>query len=262
MNATVKPPAALGISPKAIAGTTMKAVQMYSPYGYRGKVGLILPSTNTVIEPEFNQMAPKGVSIHSGRIMLLGKASEESYRAMGDATARAAAELATAEPDVIAWGCTSGSCVVPRETLEGSIVSNSGIQAVSTMTAVFEALQAFGVKTISLGTLTWTSSTRPKLRYWSVKVSRLLLGTGWNWVRHRKSGAVSAACARIPLSLGPLCRPTGKRVDLPELHQPRDYRHARRFGEGTGQASYFQQPGDVLGFVAPHRHPGSHRRLR
>lgn len=152
MNAVVKNTAALGVSPKTIAGTTMKAVQMYSPYGYRGKVGLILPSTNTVIEPEFNQMAPKGVSIHSSRIMLLGKASEESYHAMRDDTGRAAAELATAEPDVIAWGCTSGSCVVPRETLEGSIVTNSGIQAVSTMTAVFEALQAFGVKTISLGT--------------------------------------------------------------------------------------------------------------
>lgn len=142
----------LGISPKQIAGTTMKAVQMYSPYGYRGKIGLIVPSTNTVCEPEFNRMAPKGVSIHSGRIMLLGKASEESYRAMGDATGRAAAELATAEPDVIAWGCTSGSCVVPREQLEGAIVDNSGIQAVSTMTAVFEALAAFGAKTISLGT--------------------------------------------------------------------------------------------------------------
>lgn len=152
MDAIVKKKTAPGIAPQAIAGKTMKAVQMYSPYGYRGKIGLILPSTNTVIEPEFNRMAPKGVSIHSARIMLLGKASEESYFAMRDDTGRAAAELATAEPDVIAWGCTSGSCVVPREVLEGSIVDRSGIEAVSTMTAVFEALKAFGVKTISLGT--------------------------------------------------------------------------------------------------------------
>jgi arylmalonate decarboxylase len=142
----------IGVSPRQIAGTTMKAVQMYSPYGYRGKIGLIVPSTNTVIEPEFNRMAPKGVSIHSGRIMLLGKASEESYVKMGEETGRAAAELSTAEVDVIAWGCTSGSCVVPREQLEGSIVENSNIPAVSTMTAVFEAIKAFGAKTISLGT--------------------------------------------------------------------------------------------------------------
>lgn len=152
MNITDNTKRALGISPQAIAGKTMKAVQMYSPYGYRGKIGLIVPSTNTVIEPEFNRMAPKGVSIHSGRIMLLGKASEESYVKMGEETGRAAAELGTAEVDVIAWGCTSGSCVVPRDQLEGSIVSNSGIEAVSTMSAVFEAIKAFGAKTISLGT--------------------------------------------------------------------------------------------------------------
>lgn len=141
----------LGISPRAVAGTTMKAVQMYSPYGYRGKIGLILPSTNTVIEPEFNRMAPKGVSIHSGRIMLLGKATEESYIKMGEETGRAAAELATAEVDVIAWGCTSGSCVVPREQLEGAIIDAAGVAAISTMSAVFAALRAFGATTISLG---------------------------------------------------------------------------------------------------------------
>lgn len=142
----------LGVTPQQVAGKTMKAVQMYSPYGYRGKIGLIVPSTNTVIEPEFNRMAPMGVSVHSARIMLLGKATEESYRAMGEETGRAAAELATAEPDIIAWGCTSGSCVVPREELEGAIVERSHIPAVSTMSALFDALNAYGAKTISLGT--------------------------------------------------------------------------------------------------------------
>lgn len=153
MNSSERPlPPGIGVAPQAIGGKTMKAVQMYSPYGYRGKIGLIVPSTNTVIEPEFNRMAPKGVSVHSGRIMLLGKATEESYIKMGEETGRAAAELGTAEVDVIAWGCTSGSCVVPREQLEGAIVENSGIPAVSTMTAVFEAMQVFGAKTVSLGT--------------------------------------------------------------------------------------------------------------
>lgn len=148
----VKENSGLGVSPQQVAGKTMKAVQMYSPYGYRGKIGLIVPSTNTVIEPEFNRMAPMGVSVHSARIMLLGQASVESYQAMGDETGRAAAELATAEPDIIAWGCTSGSCVVPREQLEGAIVERSNIPAVSTMSALFDALKAYGAKTISLGT--------------------------------------------------------------------------------------------------------------
>ncbi|MCG8508382.1 MAG: hypothetical protein MI741_04060, partial [Rhodospirillales bacterium] len=71
------------VPPEQIAGNTMKAVQMYSPYGYRGRIGLIVPSTNTVNEPEFYQMAPPGVSIHTARINLLVKATTESYHAMG-----------------------------------------------------------------------------------------------------------------------------------------------------------------------------------
>jgi maleate cis-trans isomerase len=150
MNDDVKKP--LGVPPEQVAGTTMKAVQMYSPYGYRGKIGLIVPSTNTVNEPEFNMMAPRGVSVHAGRIMLLGKATHESYYKMADDTERAAAELATAEVDVIAWGCTSGSVIVPHTTLEERIVSVSGIPAVTTMGSVLEALRALGAKRIALGT--------------------------------------------------------------------------------------------------------------
>lgn len=142
----------LGITPQQVAGKTMKAVQMYSPYGYRAKIGLIVPSTNTVNEPEFNMMAPAGVSIHSARIMLLGKATEESYIKMGEETSRAAFELATAEVDVIAWGCTSGSVVLPREKLEKMIVDASGIPAASTISAVLAALEAVGAKKIALGT--------------------------------------------------------------------------------------------------------------
>jgi len=142
----------LGITPQQIAGKTMKAVQMYSVYGYRAKIGLIVPSTNTIAEPEFNVLAPLGVSIHSSRIMLLGKATEESYHKMGDDTSRAAAELATAEVDVIAWACTSGSVVVPASKLEGMIVDASGIPAITTMNAVLKALKTVGARTIALGT--------------------------------------------------------------------------------------------------------------
>ena len=130
----------------------MKAVQMYSPYGYRAKIGLIVPSTNTVNEPEFYTMAPRGVSIHTARIMLLGKATEESYLKMGNETSRAASELATAEVDVIAWGCTSGGVVMPCEKIESMIVEASGIPGVATISAVTTALKAVGAKKIALGT--------------------------------------------------------------------------------------------------------------
>lgn len=33
-------------------------------YGWRGRIGLMIPYDNTVIEPEFNRTAPYGVSVH------------------------------------------------------------------------------------------------------------------------------------------------------------------------------------------------------
>ena len=154
MNASNKDQATLaGIPPIQVAGTTMKAVQMYSPYGYRAKIGVIVPSTNTVAEPEFNLMAPCGVSIHGNRILLLGKTSQDSYNKMADETVRAARELATAEVDVIAWACTSGSIVVPAAKIEGMITENAeNIPATSTIRSVMKALKAVGAKTIALGT--------------------------------------------------------------------------------------------------------------
>ena len=141
-----------GVAPEAIAGTTMKAVQMYSPYGSRAKIGLIVPSTNTINEPEFYRMAPRGVSIHTARIKLLGKATTESYHAMADETVRAASELGTAEVDVVAWGCTSGSVIVPRDRLEAAMSEQSGVPSITTFGSVLAAMKAMGVKRVALGT--------------------------------------------------------------------------------------------------------------
>jgi maleate isomerase len=37
-------------------------------YGWRGRVGLIVPPANTTIEPEFAEMLPAGVSLHVARL--------------------------------------------------------------------------------------------------------------------------------------------------------------------------------------------------
>lgn len=130
----------------------MKAVSMYSPYGWRGKIGLIVPSTNTVNEPEFWRMAPPGVSIHSDRVLLLGNATQESYDAMADALGSAAERLATAEVDVVAYGCTSGSIVCPMPELLDQMGSQTKTPAVATAGAVVAALNALGARKIAVGT--------------------------------------------------------------------------------------------------------------
>lgn len=145
-------PTAKAVAPEKIAGNVMKAVQFYSPYGYRAKIGLIMPGVNTNCEPEIYRIAPKGVSIHTTRMILTGKATKESYFRMEKDTERAAAELETAEVDVIGWACTSGGVYCPPERVEGSISRIAGCPAVSTINAVIAALKAVNAKRIALGT--------------------------------------------------------------------------------------------------------------
>ena len=37
--------------------------------GYRAKIGVIVPSTNTVVEHDFARVRPPGVTFHSGRFL-------------------------------------------------------------------------------------------------------------------------------------------------------------------------------------------------
>jgi arylmalonate decarboxylase len=130
----------------------MKAVSMYSPYGWRGKIGLIVPSTNTVNEPEFWRLAPPGVTIHTDRVLLRGKATEESYFQMADALTQAAERLATAEVDIVAYGCTSGSIICPLPELLERMSEQTRTPATAAAGAVVSALTALGARKVAVAT--------------------------------------------------------------------------------------------------------------
>jgi maleate cis-trans isomerase len=78
-------------------------------YGWRGRIGLLVPSINTTMETEFWRIAPEGVSVHSARIAGGRHGTPEELRGMENASKQAAQEVAMVEPDVVVYGCTSGS---------------------------------------------------------------------------------------------------------------------------------------------------------
>ena len=78
-------------------------------YGWRGRIGLLVPSINTTMETEFWRIAPQGVSVHSARIAGGRHGTPEELRGMENASKQAAQEVAMVEPDVVVYGCTSGS---------------------------------------------------------------------------------------------------------------------------------------------------------
>ena len=130
----------------------MKAVAMYSPYGWKAKIGLIVPSTNTIMEPEFWRLAPAGITIHTSRALLLGQATGESYFKMAAAVDGAAEELATAEVDLVAYGCTSGSIICPLDKLVRNMSQKTGKAAIATAGAVVAALRALKIERVAVGT--------------------------------------------------------------------------------------------------------------
>ncbi len=130
----------------------MKALSLYSPYGWKARIGLIVPSTNTINEPEFWRMAPEGVGIFTARALLQGRATPESYFEMAKAVSGAADQLATAEVDIVAYGCTSGSFVCPMEDLIDDMQTRTGRPALAAAGAVVAALRALGARRVALAT--------------------------------------------------------------------------------------------------------------
>lgn len=77
-------------------------------YAWRARLGIMIPSSNVTMEQELYRMAPEGVSIHTGRMVSIG-CNADDLRKMDEAMEPCAELVGHAEPDVLLFGCTSGS---------------------------------------------------------------------------------------------------------------------------------------------------------
>jgi maleate isomerase len=127
--------------------------------GWRGRIGLLVPSTNFTVEVEFYRTLPEGVSVHTARCVLRDvEREDEKIQAlidMGKNVIKAAKEVADIRPKVITWACTSGSFIkglgYDQELIEG-IEKETGIKALTTSTAVVMALRELNVARIAVAT--------------------------------------------------------------------------------------------------------------
>ena len=67
-------------------------------YGWKAKIGLIIPSTGSAPERDFNRYAPDGVAIFTQRVPF-EKVDHDGLSALGDLVVEASRLLASAEPD-------------------------------------------------------------------------------------------------------------------------------------------------------------------
>ena len=121
-------------------------------YGQDLRLGLIVPSTNTVAETEFWRLVPDGVSVHTTRMLFDPERTKEGMGNMHDHMPRAVAETASARVDLIAYGCTASSVEHGPENIEREIEEQAGVPAVSTAGAILAALDELGIRKFALAT--------------------------------------------------------------------------------------------------------------
>jgi maleate isomerase len=123
--------------------------------GARGKIGLVVPANNCVIEPEFWSVLPSGVAAYATRILARGNLTPDAVRQMETQVDRAVDELAATGVDVIAYADMVTTFIMERgwnEAKVAQIANHAGVRCVSAWTALRDALDALGVRRFALGT--------------------------------------------------------------------------------------------------------------
>lgn len=121
--------------------------------GFKARIGLLIPSTNVIAEPEFYTMAPRGVTFHFGRLEHRIELGMDRYENMNKELPKEVRKLRHAGVNAIALACTMGSLHEGKghnERMEEQIRSIAGVNVTSTSSAVLEALRSFKVKKISV----------------------------------------------------------------------------------------------------------------
>lgn len=121
------------------------------PYGWRARIGLIVPSPNTVTETEFWRMAPEGVTIHTTRLLYRADEVDDPLTDMEQFLPRTLEELRGLEVDVVAYACTASALRTPHEETQAEVAEGVERPAVTTMGTILAAFKALGVTRIAVG---------------------------------------------------------------------------------------------------------------
>ena len=130
---------------------------MVDTLGWRGKFGVITPSTNTVVQHEYEAVCPPGVTTHIGRMHIPDDplSSDEDFdeliRRIDVALEDAVRRVMTCKPDYFVLGISSesiwgGGLEKAQEIVQRMKPLLNGIEVSQAADALPAALKGFGVK--------------------------------------------------------------------------------------------------------------------
>jgi maleate isomerase len=127
-------------------------------YGYRARIGILVPSGIITIEPEFNMVVPEGITCHYHRFRFLGggetKTVLDDLKAAVDYIADASELIAHVHPSVVVMAGTGVSFIggygYDQLLIQKMKERNGNLPTTTTSTAVIAAFESLGVKKVSV----------------------------------------------------------------------------------------------------------------
>ena len=118
----------------------------------QARIGLIIPSSNRLAEPQFHEYAPPQVGIHFSRMRMTGK-WRKSPNELKPALAEVAAALSDTKPGVMVFHCTANSMehgLAGEAALVETIHRASGCFTTTTARSITAALDHLRIKKLVL----------------------------------------------------------------------------------------------------------------
>jgi maleate isomerase len=157
---------------------------MTDSLGFRKKFGVVAPSTNTSVQPEFDAMRPRGVTNHFGRIHIPNDPvrNDDEFNRMMDnirgAMMEAIDRVMTCEPDYLILGMSSETFWDGRDgsiKLRERVEARAGVKVAMGSDSCQAALKCYGAR--RLGVVT------PYMPVGDEQVRRFLVDCGFEVVR-------------------------------------------------------------------------------
>ena len=168
----------------------------------RKRIGVMVPSTNTTCEADYQLVVPRGLTVHGQRLWLTNEAlGPEGMDRMNAEIESGARYLATAKVDVIAYGCTTGSFYKGPgwdEEMVALIERTAGVPGVATSPSVVAALRSFGARRLSVATPYPEWNNRQLRRY--LEAEPVAAGSGNQGINDQDPASIAEFASRA-------CRP-------------------------------------------------------
>lgn len=152
-----------------------------SPSHHLPKVALMVPSSNTVMETDFNRELLGKCSVHTGRMFLVETTREAEIKMVEEFAPAAARDLGTLHPDLLVFGCTSAGSLFGAEydlKICDSLGQIARAPAVGVLRAVSEELDRVGGKRMAVLTPYIEDLTRSVARAASTSEREVAVAVG------------------------------------------------------------------------------------